>query len=142
MIRFTVPAAAAAAVAGSASQWNSARADSDPWLAVWLLVAGVGFAAAGCVVTAVHRASWPGWLLYSAGLGLSAAPTAAAVGLTGLSDALWIGAVLVLVPLALLHVVQQSWWILALDAPLVSAGVTAALAAAAANGAVTAVAAT
>jgi hypothetical protein len=138
MTRLTVPVAAAVAAAGSASQWASPPHGRELWLAVWLLVAGVGFAAAGCVVTAVHRASLPGWLLYSAGLGLSAAPTAAAVGLAALSEGLWTGVVLVLAPLALLHVVPRPRWVLVLDALLVAAGASAAVAAAAANGAVSA----
>ncbi|HTJ32868.1 MAG TPA: sensor histidine kinase [Dactylosporangium sp.] len=94
----TVPLAAAAFLASVAGIWRSAPHGGGVWAVVWELVGGAGFAAAGVVVLAAGGRRSPGWLLMGGGVLLLAGPASASGAVAG--------AGLVLVPLALLRVVE------------------------------------
>jgi len=100
----TIPLTGLLAVVAFTAQWY-APSSGLVWMVLWELVAGTGFALAGCLVTAAHRRSVPGGLLIVAALLLFSAATVAG-GYPRLCMALWVLVVLVIVPMALLRVIQ------------------------------------
>ena len=119
------------AVAGIGAQWYSPPPSGRLWTVIWQLVAGVGFAAAGCVVTALDRTSKSGRLMVVAAAALFAAPLVQATGRPDLADGTSIAAVLVAIPSALLAVVQPkppARLIRALDLTVLAAGAASAAA--------------
>jgi len=93
-------------IAGVASLWYPAATVRPMWAVTWQLITGLGCAVAGHVITMVNWNSATGRLLVVAALILFAAAVVLAAGLPDLAHGLWVSAVLVTIPLALLRVVQ------------------------------------
>ncbi|GAA4722633.1 sensor histidine kinase [Phytohabitans rumicis] len=100
-----VLATAVAGGAGAAAVWTAAVTTVPLWALIWQLTVGLGCAVAGHVSTVVDRRA-TGYLLILAALSLFAGPVMVVAGQSGLARGLWVSAVLVTIPLALLRVVQ------------------------------------
>ncbi len=126
----TVAVTGLLAVAGFTVPWYSPAPPGHLWLVLWELVAGTGFAVAGCLVAAVDRHSVPAALLILASLLLFGA-AAVAGAQPRLGEALWTLVILAVVPLALLRVPARRPMpalLRILDALVVAAGTVAAVA--------------
>jgi signal transduction histidine kinase len=129
-----------AAVAGAAAVavWPAAAAAMPLWALAWQLTLGLGCAVAGHVITltdhsgvAVDRRRATGALLILAALSLYAGPVLAGAGQPDLARGVWVGTVLVTIPLALLQVVpprRATRWV---DASVTVTGLTTAVVSAA-----------
>ncbi|MET7403847.1 hypothetical protein ABZS66_61305, partial [Dactylosporangium sp. NPDC005572] len=71
------------------------------WALTWQLAAGLGCAVVGLLIAATTT----GYLLIAAAVSLFAGPVLLAAGQPGLARGVWVSAVLVTIPLALLRVV-------------------------------------
>ncbi|GAA3233042.1 sensor histidine kinase [Dactylosporangium siamense] len=94
------------AVAALGALWYAPAAPGRVWAVIWQLVAGIGFASAGCVVTALDRSSRPGRWMVLAAAAMFAVVLLHAAGRPHLADGVWVAAVLVVVPSALLAVID------------------------------------
>lgn len=77
------------------------------WALTWQLTVGSGCVVAGHVIAVVDRKRATGYLLILAALSLFGVPMMAVAGQPGLARGLWVSAVLVTIPLALLRVVES-----------------------------------
>ena len=91
--------------AGAALLWPVAVTRVPLWALTWQLTVGLGCAVVGCYVTVFDRGRATGHLLTLAALSLFAGPAMVVAGWPGAARGLWISAVLVTIPLALLRVV-------------------------------------
>ncbi|GAA1387217.1 sensor histidine kinase [Catellatospora chokoriensis] len=115
---------------GAAAVWPAAGPVEPLWALVWQLTVGLGCAVVGHVVLAVERRRATGQLLILAALTLFAVPVTIVAGHPGPARGLWVSAVLVTIPLALLCAVRPRrtaglGWI---DTSLAAAGLGAAAA--------------
>jgi signal transduction histidine kinase len=101
-----LPITTSTAVALLASTQVAPTVTTTAWVPAWQLIVGLGCAAAGYAIILADRRAAAGWPLVLAALTLFAAPVALAAGYSSLANGLWVAAVLVAIPLALLRAVH------------------------------------